>query len=123
DALNARLAEEAERNVSHASGRLAGLVDRTAQSGASTVDHLEDRLTSATAEAIAAAEARLEAMLARFEATARRSANSLDLSTAEIGKAALRELRAHRAEIREEIRASLTLAQAANDAPKRAGES
>ncbi|MGB3409387.1 MAG: hypothetical protein WBA67_18035, partial [Jannaschia sp.] len=80
---------------------------------------LEDRLDAASARAVAAAEDRLEKAIARFEAAANRSSAALGASTAGIGQAALRELRDHRAEIRAEIEAALTLAQAANDAPLR----
>ncbi|GIT90453.1 hypothetical protein JANAI62_00650 [Jannaschia pagri] len=113
-AMNDVLATRAEGTVAAASGRLATLADRQDQAGQA----FEARMEDASARAAAAAEARLEAVIARFEAAANRSSATLAASTAAIGQAALGELRAHRAEIRAEIRAALTLTKAANDAPQ-----
>ncbi|WP_371154408.1 hypothetical protein [Jannaschia sp. 2305UL9-9] len=116
--MNDGLATQAERTVAQASGRLAGLSDRHGREAADRAAAFEARLDDASARAARAAEDRLEKVIARFEAAANRSSAALGASTAGIGQAALRELRDHRADIRAEIEAALTLAQAANDAPR-----
>lgn len=117
-AINDALATRAEGTVAQASGRLSGLSDRYAREAGDRATAFETRLDDAAARAASAAEDRLEKVIARFEAAANRSSAALGASTAGIGQAALQELRAHRAEIRAEIEAALTLAQAANDAPR-----
>ncbi|UWQ17129.1 hypothetical protein [Jannaschia sp. M317] len=120
--MNDALAARAEGTVSTASGRLAGLSDLQARAAEARITALEDRIDAASVRSVAAAEARLDKVIARFEAAANRSSAALGASTAEIGQVALRELRAHREEIRAEIEQSLTLARAANDAPRRADD-
>ena len=116
--LEAALVEGAERKVALAAAQLAELSDRQARDAQARAAQSEARIDGAARHAAEAAEARLERAAARFEAAANRAAARLSGASTEIGRAALAEIAAHRAEIRAEIAAALTVARAANDAPR-----
>jgi hypothetical protein len=121
EALEAALARNAERTTAEAAARLAALSDRAATETEARAARAEARVGEAASRAMDAAEARLERAAARFEAAANRASAALQGSAAQVGRAALAELAAHRRDVRAEIATALTLARAANDAPRSEG--